>query len=390
MDLIKLYIVSLCKCNTLSSIFNKFYFYNFDFHFSIFSDQEARDRTLNEIQGPCRADSMSPVTPLSTQSASQPSLIQQSQSAHQHHQQQLQPIPAASAVHTPTSAATINAAKLNAAAAAIIGSPPASSVATAATVPAAVTPHNVVAIAAASTTFATNPDFSDPHDASYHQYNSNVPTVNSNNTTSGESMHSYSGADFSDNYYGNFYNAYDGNDSNSMLLRPFSASSNSCSSSDGGGGGGGDGGHILVTATATPQLQTSAAYANCLRPQFEMNCFDNGNIVTQQQQQQQQLDHQLDHQLNHHNQHNQHHHHHQHHHHTQQQQQHNSNQHHHQHQQQQQQHHHQPDHHHQQQQQQQHIDGTFIGNTADILSGPQYTSVIVEPQTFQLTNEYVH
>lgn len=78
-------------------------------------------------------------------------------------------------------------------------------------------------------------------------------------------------ADFPDNnfYDTTFYNHYDPHDSSNVILRPFSAGSNSCSSSESEPSL-----RSVSHSTAVP-IQNATSYNNCLRPTFEMNSFDN-------------------------------------------------------------------------------------------------------------------
>lgn len=78
-------------------------------------------------------------------------------------------------------------------------------------------------------------------------------------------------ADFADNnfYDATFYNHYDAHDSTNVILRPFSAGSNSCSSSES------EPSLRSVNHSTTVPIQNAATYNSCLRPTFEMNSFDN-------------------------------------------------------------------------------------------------------------------
>lgn len=247
----------------------------------VLSDYESKALTLNEVQVG-RAESLSPVTPLTTQAASQPIPNQAHSSALANTQPQQQQQPAQQQQQPAQQQHKQN--------------------------------------------HYSNQDFEH-----HYQYNMNG------------SLHSNS--DFSDtSYYGNFYNAYDAPDSNS-ILRPFSASSNSCSSSESDQ----TTSNMLTTTNMHGNLldvshhshhhhhhhphqqqhqqqplivehqlhHPPTTYSNCMRrPQFEVNCFNNDNLH--------------DHDSN-------------------------------------------------------HFTSEYNKDT-----GPQYTSVIVEPQTFQISNEYVH
>lgn len=78
-------------------------------------------------------------------------------------------------------------------------------------------------------------------------------------------------ADFPDNnfYDTTFYNHYDAHDSSNVVLRPFSAGSNSCSSSES------EPSLRSVNHSTSIPIQNAATYNNCMRPTFEMNSFDN-------------------------------------------------------------------------------------------------------------------
>lgn len=78
-------------------------------------------------------------------------------------------------------------------------------------------------------------------------------------------------ADFCDNnfYDTTFYNHYDTHDSTNVILRPFSAGSNSCSSSES------EPSLRSVNHSTSVPIQNATSYNNCLRPTFDMNSFDN-------------------------------------------------------------------------------------------------------------------
>lgn len=83
-------------------------------------------------------------------------------------------------------------------------------------------------------------------------------------------------ADFQDNnfYDTTFYNHYDAHDSSNVILRPFSAGSNSCSSSES------EPSLQSVNHSTTIPIQNVASYNNC-RPTFEMNSFDNSTATAE-------------------------------------------------------------------------------------------------------------
>lgn len=234
---------------------------------TICSEHEAKALILNEIQGPSRGESLSPVTPQTTQTPAQPNTIQQGQTHHQTTQH-----------HTPLK-------QLN-----------------------NLVPGNPIVTPVTTNAYA-NQDFEHQHYNNHNDYN---VMINAGAPTLHQGVN-----EFSDENYYNCYNYYNPREPN-PAMRPFSTSPTSCSSSESEQQ---PSQNMLNSQHAvTPQLQASAAYSNnCLRPHFELNCFNNGNDVNI-----------------HHN-----------------------------------------DHHH---------DVGFGVND----NGPQYTSVIVEPHNFQMSNEYVH
>ncbi|XP_037027468.1 protein single-minded isoform X1 [Bradysia coprophila] len=82
-------------------------------------------------------------------------------------------------------------------------------------------------------------------------------------------------ADFTDNnfYDATFYNHYDAHDSSNIILRPFSAGSNSCSSSES------EPSLRSVNHSTTVPIQNATSY-NCLRPTFEMNSYGDSTGTT--------------------------------------------------------------------------------------------------------------
>lgn len=141
-------------------------------------------------------------------------------------------------------------------------------------------PSNVREGSLSPTTPLTTPVASKP--VTYSKINQQ--TLQMNNGNSQEFLphfnnHQYQAAvtaEFPDNnfYDATFYNHYNAHDSSNVILRPFSAGSNSCSSSESEPSL-----RSVNHSTAVP-IQNAATYNNCLRPTFEMSSFDNNTGTT--------------------------------------------------------------------------------------------------------------
>ncbi|XP_058816899.1 protein single-minded isoform X2 [Topomyia yanbarensis] len=100
-----------------------------------------------------------------------------------------------------------------------------------------------------------------------HQYSSQAGFMMDSN----QSMSQGTPSEFLDSYYDPFYQPYDPQADNSNMLRPFSASSNSCSSSDGEA-------HLHATYIPNTSLiqQQQSSYDE-INQHFGINCFNNNN-----------------------------------------------------------------------------------------------------------------